>query len=544
MAAHVFPRCREWGAVGALIFLALGAASRAQPARPAAAALSDAQQQDAVPAAKDAGRDSALAVPAALLDPPQDDDYTAATLRAYQQRLEAHYGGYRRMPLDVKAAYFDWELWRYHLTPYGQVYNRAVFPEHKGRAPLAFPARDSSTWNGALLGALSFRYAATRDLETLRRIATVVRGLHLFFEVTGQPGLMARAVAREDNLRLPELDQQYIAPDGTRYFYQGDPAKGGYNQIAGGYAALFMHALADLPPDVQRLARQDCAALIMHLIEHNWRATNRDGSPTSYGDLRPLIGSMGVPFNAQVAYMIVALGYSFPPDDAAQRERIAAEFRRLRGDHHVYFEYPLRSLVLPQRVGASPLVKGMNDRAHVTLAAFYGLALELDHARRHGQVPNEKFLYQLGRTMYWSMDYLHDKRNSLCAFMWGGLLSDPQARRAMVEPAERHVGLQLERALRDGVEQLAHFPLDRFCRDGPDVIMPELQWCDDAKACDNYWHWNPYSRQQRTGPPQNVAYCGMDYLYAYWILRYYRLDEHPALAPFRGGVLARTPGAP
>lgn len=499
----------------------------------------------AQPAAVDGSpREEGPSAPAALLDPPQGDDYTAASLRAYQERIAAHYGGYTRIPLDVKAAYFDWELWRYHLTPYGQVYNRAVFPEQPGQPPLAFPARDSSTWNGALLGALSFRYAATRDAETLRRIATVVRGLHLFFEVTGQPGLMARAVAREDNLRLPELDQQYVSPDGTRYYYQGDPAKGGYNQIAGGYAALFMHALADLPQEVQQLAREDCTALVMHLIEHNWRATNPDGTPTTYGDLRPLFGSMSVPFNAQVAYMIVALGYSFPPDNEAQRERIAAEFRRLRGEHHVYFEYPLRSLVLPQRVGASPFVKGMNDRAHVTLAAFYGLALELDHARRHGQPPNEKFLYQLGRTMYWSMDYLHDKRNSLCAFMWGGLLSDPLARSAIVERAERHVWPQLERALREGVEQLARFPLDRFCRDGPDVIMPELQWCDDAKPCDNYWHWNPYSRQKRTGPPKNVAYCGMDYLYAYWLLRYYGLDQHPALAPYRLGVLARTPGLP
>lgn len=478
-----------------------------------------------------------------LLDPPADDDYTDQSLFAYQERLASAYGGYHEMPLDVKAAYFDWEMWRYHRTPYHQVYNRVHFPDQIGQRPVAFPARDSSTWHGMLLGTLCFKYATLHDAATLEQIAEVLQGLHLFFEVTQQPGLMARAVSREDGMVLDELKpNRYVAPNGTVYYFQGDPAKGGYNQIAGGYAALMMHVYPDLPPELQRLAREDMTNMILHVIDHGYQATNRDGSHTTYGDMRPLLGSMSIPFHAQVAYEIVALGYSFPPDDPAQRARIVDEFRRLRGKHHVYYEFPLRSVVLPQRVGASPFVKGMNDRAHVTLAAFYGLALELDYARRNSEPFNEKFVYQLGRTMYWSMDYLADKRNALCAFMWAGLLRDPRVRGVILERSETHVDAQVAAALRDGVEQLRHFKLDRFQHPGPEEVMGELQWMDDYKPTDNYFHVNPYLRLQVTGPRDNVAYCGMDFLHAYWIFRYYRLDEHIALREPYIDVLRRTPG--
>jgi hypothetical protein len=482
--------------------------------------------------------------PGPLLTPPPPGDDTHQSLRAYQQQLLDHYGGYLDMPLDVKAAYFDWELWRYHLSDYDQVYHRVVFPDQPGQRPVPFPARDSATWNGAVLAALSFQYAVTHDSRVLDRIAHVVRGLHLFFAVTGKPGLMARAVARADALVLDELaPNRYVAPDGTEYRFQGNPAKGSFNQIACGYAALLMHAGADLPPEVRELARADMTAMVLHLIDHDYRATDADGQPTSWGDLRPRIGPVGVPFNAQVAYLVVALGYSFPPDDPASFERIREQFVDLRGKHHVYYENPWRSVILPQRIGGSRLVKGMNDRNHVTNAAYFGLALELDHSRRHGEPANAKFLHQLGQTMYHSMEYLHDQRNSLCTFMWAGLLQDAAVRAAIVPPRElERVRAELAAALVDAVEQLRHFRLDRFQYPGPHIEMDHLQWNDDFQPDDNYWKANPYVRKERTGPADNIAYCAMDYLYAYWLFRYYGLEAHPALAGLEMPVLARTPG--
>ena len=59
-----------------------------------------------------------------------------------------------------------------------------------------------------------------------------------------------------------------------------------------------------------------------------------------------------------------------PPWPLLRNVKLPAEFRRLRFEHHCYFEYPRNLIVLPQRVGGSPFVKGMNDRNHVTNAAF------------------------------------------------------------------------------------------------------------------------------------------------------------------------------
>ena len=173
-----------------------------------------------------------------LLSPPAGEDFTGASLVRYQRELERRYGGYLKMPLDVKAEYFDWELWRYHITPDDQAYHRVVFPEQLGARPVAFPARDSSTWNGSLLAATCFRYAVTREAATLDRVARLVRGLHLFFEVTGMPGLMARAVARSDGLILDELKgQTYTSPEGVVYHYHGDAAKGWCVYVTGRYAS-------------------------------------------------------------------------------------------------------------------------------------------------------------------------------------------------------------------------------------------------------------------------------------------------------------------
>jgi hypothetical protein len=459
-----------------------------------------------------------------LLDPPGGDDYSWQSLAAYQERLEAHYGGYREIPLDVKAAYFQWELLRYHLTPYHQVYNRAFLPAGPGEPPQWFPGGDSSTWNGALMAALSFQYAATKDPAALAAISEVVRGMHLFFEVTGQPGLMARSVSRIDGLVVEDQTGSYTTADGVEYRFLGNPAKGGYNQIAGGYAALMMHAYDDLPGEIQQLARADMTAMVLHLIDHDYRATNRDGSHTSWGDLRPLIGSISLPFNAQVAYQIVALGYCFPPDDPAQRDRIVAEFVRLRGKHHVYYEAPLRNLVPPQRIGGGPLVKGMNDRNHVTNAAFIGLALELDQARRQGREPDGKFLYELGQTMVHSMDYLWDKHNSLCTFMWAGILSDPRAFATIVRRKPNTTRTRLVQSQADAVEQLRRFRLDRFLRPGRAIKTEQVQWCDTFQPDDYLWKCDPYLVVEPTGPATNACQCAIDYLYAYWLMRYYRLD--------------------
>jgi len=476
-----------------------------------------------------------------LAQAPAADDYTPGGLRAAAEAMLAQYAAADiDLPLDVKAEFLEWQLWRYHRAPHGQVYNRARLPERVGGLPEHLPGSDTSTWNGALLAALSYKYAASKDPESLRRIGELVGGLHLFFHVTGQPGLPARSITFDERLRQEGM-RAGTSPDGRPLFYRGDPAKGTVNQLAGGYAALMMHADADLPADVRRLAHDDLTDLVLHLVEHDYRLTERDGSPTTYGDLTPLAGSLGVPFNAQVAYQIVALGETFPPGDAPRRRKIHEAYRQLREKHHVYYEAPLRSLIHPQRVAASPFLKGMNDRNHVTNAAFTGLALELFAARRDGRAADRDFLYELGQTMCYSLGRIGGEKNALCNFMGAALLRDPPTFDAMTRD-DRGAALALEeRAMRDGVEQLRRFRLDRFDYPGREVESAEPLWVDQRRSDDYHWKADPRRGWQVTGPPGDNVRCSIDFLYAYWLLRYYRLDEHPALDERAAAVLRRTP---
>lgn len=482
------------------------------------------------------------APPSPLGVPPAGDDYTHTSLRAYQQQLLAAHGHYRDIPLDAKAEYFSWELWRYHKSPFHTVFAQVLLPDAAGPRPQGFPDRDGSTWNGSYLSALSYEYAVKRDAQTLGRIVEFLQGLHFFFEVTGMPGLPARCVNRADGIVYPPMQgNRYTAGDGTQYYYEADPAKGGFNQIAGGYATLFMLAYDDLPPQAQHMARADAAALVLHLIDHNYRATHRDGRPTTYGDLTPLVGSVSVPFNAQVAYEIVALGYSFPPDDPAARERIRQAFEFLRGKHHVYYEDPWK-LVQPQKIGYSNLVKGTNDRNHVANAAFVGLALELDHARRSGNEPNAKFLHQLGQTLLWTTRHPTMARNALCNFMWAGLAQDPRVFDAVVEHKPNSTRAEIEDGLAAGIEQLRRFRLDRFYYPGREYVTPGLNWCDTFRPDDTYWKTDPHDVWEPTQPATNQIMCAMDYLYAYWLFRYYRLDELPYVKKLNLPALRSTPG--
>ncbi len=488
-----------------------------------------------------------VSLPVCAADPapwptaPTGEDYTQVSLRRYQQELTARYGSYRDIPLDVKADYFTWELWRYHATAFDQVYNHVLLPDQVGPRPQIYPDRDNSTWAGSYLAALSYEYAAKRDRATLGRIGIFLRGMHFYFQVTGQPGLPARCVNQDGGIVDPPMKAHpYKTSDGTLYYYEAEPAKGGFNQIAGGYAALMMLVYPDLPDDLKRLARQDVTDLVLQVIDHDYRATYADGSRTKYGDMTPLVGTVGVPFNAQVAYEIVALGFSFPPDDPRQRERIVDQFRRLRGEHHVYYEEPW-SLIQPQRVGASPLVKGMNDRNHVVCAAFTGLALELDYARRTNTAWNPKFMFQLGQTVYLAMGHPDMPRNALCNFMWAALAQNPAVFESIVTHKRNTAQTQIEQGLAVGVEQLRRFKLDRFVYPGRLIETPDLRWVDEFRPDDTYWKESPRLAFQPTGANTNECFCAMDYLYAYWLLRYYGLDRHPSLVRQNIPVLQRTP---
>ncbi|GEM_PF-1424127 len=451
------------------------------------------------------------------------EDYSAATLRRVQQQLLAPYGGsHLRFPLAEKARYYHWELFRYHLTPWHQVHHYTELPREPGRKPRWIPGSDSATWNGALLAALAYQVAVTGQRWALARLEELIQGMAFFLEVTRSPGLLARNVSH-----YPTPDQpgqlRYQAPDGRVYWYREDSAKGTYNQVAAGLGTVLVLLEDRLSPPARQKAQWCLSQLAMHLVRQDYHITNSSGKRTPYGNLVPLVGSQGVPFNAQVAYLIVALGHYFPPPKKNEQQQLAEEFHRLRHKHHAYYESPWRSLVRPQRVGASPLVKGVNDRNHVATAAYGSLLLERWAAGREGREVDATFVYQMGRTLYWTSRYLQPHRHSLCNFMWAAVVQDPVLGPHLLRRRERADEMRrLRQLVADGREQLRHFPLDRFVTRGRPLRTRTPQWVDLRRSDDFHWKSDPFHRWQARQPTRETT-CGTDFLLAYWLMRYWHL---------------------
>jgi hypothetical protein len=176
-------------------------------------------------------------------------------------------------------------------------------------------------------------------------------------------------------------------------------------------------------------------------------------------------------------------------------------------------------------------------------AAFTGLTLELDDAQRNGRPLDRKFLHQLGQTCLFTMQKIGGDRNALCNFMWSALLADPAVRECIVERRPENVLAAADRGLVEGVEQLRRFSLDRFQRTGNAYESRHALWVDQRPLDDYLWKGDPQLGFEPTGPATDHVFCAIDYLYAYWLLRYARLDESPVLAP-HADVLRRTPRLP
>jgi hypothetical protein len=473
-----------------------------------------------------------------LPERPSEDDRSAGALQAYQRVLLERLGGASRdVGLELKAEHYGWLLWRYHRAPWQQVVPDVTLPEAPD-GPIDYRyAADGATWNGALLAALGWEYAVTKRGEVLERIADLLEGLHLFVEVTGMPGLPARCVYAGTD-PVGKATQRYVATDGTSYVYRGEPAKGTYTQLLVGYATLLLTAFDDLPPAAQQRAREDLAALVLHLVQNDWHITLADGKQARYGSLRPLLLGHGVPFNAQVAYLAVAAASRLDLPDPAARKAVAREFARLRFDQHAYYEPAWRPpfIARPERVGRSRFLK-TNDLNHLVSATFVGLVLELDAARRAGREPDARFLRELGQTLVWSIGKLEAQRNSLANFMLAALLQDPALLQAMAPRDAERVRARVERLLDQGVEQLRRFPLDRFRWSGVQFEADAPLWADEYRPDSYYWKVDARLGWQVTGPPTNMLTSAIDYLHAYWLFRQHRLHEHVVVAERHGDVL-------
>ena len=85
--------------------------------------------------------------------------------------------------------------------------------------------------------------------------------------------------------------------------------------------------------------------------------------------------------------------------------------------------------------------------------------------------------------------------------------------------------------------QLRHFALNRLRFEGREVEREGPQWVDAYRPDSYHWKVEPNLAWETTGPSTNLLVSAIDYLHAYWLFRYYQLDEEPVVRERHATVL-------
>jgi hypothetical protein len=425
---------------------------------------------------------------------------------------------------------------------------------------------DSALWTGTLLAAQSWRHLATRSADSAARIAAMVRTLHLWFNVSGDPAFLARFVAPEGGTLVPmDCTRRVIhcnaSYEGMLYRWRGDTSRDQYTGWILGNAFAY---LASPDEETRATIRADVLELIGELMlvrqDVPVRATinglpidttldskfvilapqemtdgrvtmvvdtgdvgeaQMDGAREFVPNVAPLLGQLvGVapsiprPGSAMMLgafYTAALLVTDGVPELAARRAAIEA-------DYLAEFD---------GLVAMAEQSENLNDcgakyyGTHISrIMAYLWTMLERDPARR------ARLVNDVMEPMWREVE---DHKNVYYAFLDGGArgvsaaIATHAAQLAQFEPGPRvHVA-------RDG---RATYPIDDDCGSSLDPYSRVAVDVGDRVASGFIWQRHPWKLV--TSHVSRYVYSGNDYLAAYWLGRF-----HDHLADDRPGTCAR-----
>ena len=194
------------------------------------------------------------------------------------------------MPLEEKATKIERHLLREHLSPEGVLlyFKRCgvTDPTQDGYYQLL---TDTPIWTGALAAGLACHYRLTGDPRYRKLLIRVLRGLELLHDVTGKPGLLARAIfPRAIENPYDEGEWHDAPPPHDLYRYLGDVSKDQYFGPLMGYAATLVElGIDDIQGDaeIRDLIEHPACAIADHIWENDLNIVDIDGEVTEHGDL-------------------------------------------------------------------------------------------------------------------------------------------------------------------------------------------------------------------------------------------------------------------
>jgi hypothetical protein len=346
---------------------------------------------------------------------------------------------------------------------------------------------DGPFFAGLYLASQALRLAASGDPAARREVLRALDGMALLMDVTGEPGLLARWVARTP----PAVTRSPWLPSATRpgYFFRADVSK---DQLAG-YACGLGVALALLPdPEIRERVSALALALAEHLRRNDRRVIDVDGERTTHGDLSAHIAGFPVGVNALIVLSVAKAAGVASGDDAFSRE--LDEDGYLRAARTAHWRPP-------------GYAKRVNDNmAYVSVLPL----LMLESSPERGAALRE------AEARLW--DGVRGEHNAFFAGVHTLAGGDDAARTEMLA------------ALAEFPERKRELPVD-LTRPGFDF---ETRWWKNAKGLprakqpiplylrssgSNLWVSDPYALVGSLRDTGGIEYSGVDYLLAYWLAR-------------------------
>ena len=406
------------------------------------------------------------------------------------------------MTMAQKAALFEHDLHaRFSLD--GQILCKLKLPTAE-REFIAYNMPDNAYMTGMVLGALSAKYAVTGAAEDRERAAASIRALHLLCNVSGKPGLLARAAWPVN--RPMDDDGIWRESDDGKWRWRGDVSSDQVDGVLFGYAMAY-----DLVANKEEkaLIAQDVAAIVDHILENDLRIIGYDGEATQWGSYYPEYVKSREPMNA-----LLWLQHLKVADHVNPGGRYGELYRRYAVDEG-YAEVAERARALrdPQRRGAI----NHSDDVLIFLAVYPLLEFETDAGIR------AHYTKSLRRAWFGNDEHpgVKAENNPLFAFIAKRYLGDEvDVAPSIVELSRFPLDMKWNAATLTGYA--AEFDVDTVTSiTSPEPGAGEAIPLDRRRKSWSAWVMDPYHEAGvRTGD-DGMEYNGHDYLLAYWLGRYW-----------------------
>lgn len=424
--------------------------------------------------------------------------------------------------------------------------------------------RDSAIWTGTYLASEALRFMTTGAPDAARWVDETLQTLHLWWNIPGDPGYLARYAAPADSPApiqaiLSDSEEEVhrdVLYDSELWHWRGNISRDQYQGVMLGYSFAYE---ATQSPALRELIRQD----VVEFVEQLMRSESQP--------VRLIVNGRELSTEAEIPYAVFSQADA--PEGGPALTLTLSPFEAA-GEGVLFFSPNAAELVrqLPG-FGSFPDINQPTEA--IQLGAMFNVALQVtegipDYAERRAAIAQ----HYAQHADVW-LDIASGWRNTnrcdngyfglnigfMPLYSWIRLEQDPARklrlqrevlRDAMWEEVKDHKNVFFafiyasQAAAEDDVQSVADFHADQLARfpTAPNLALPrdlrniyqESEQCpgisavavnvDERVPASFTWERHPWKLYDAGTP--NQVYGGVDYLMAYWMGRHYGFIQDDA----------------